>query len=45
MKVRKMKRFNPMAKNLRTPLYKKRIVKSKVVYSRKKENVNDCSLS
>jgi len=40
MKVRKMKRFNPIAKNLRTPLYRKRIVESKKVYSRKKEKVD-----
>lgn len=40
MKVRKVKRFNPIAKNLRTALYHKRIVKSKKIYSRKKEKVN-----
>lgn len=40
MKVRKIRRFNPIAKNLRTPLYKKRIVESKKIYSRKKEQSN-----
>ena len=32
-----MGKHNPIAKNLRTPLYSKRVVKSKKVYSRKKQ--------
>lgn len=37
MKVRSQKRTNPIAKNLRTPLYRKRIVQSKKVYTRKEK--------
>jgi hypothetical protein len=32
-----MPRRNPIAKNLRAPLYRKRVVKSKKVYNRKKK--------
>jgi hypothetical protein len=31
------KKSNPMAKEVRTPQYKQRIVKNKTVYSRKEE--------
>ena len=32
-----MRKHNPIAKNLRAPLYRKRVVKSKKVYDRKKK--------
>ena len=32
------KKQNPIAKDLRTPKYKKRTVKSKKIYNRKKKN-------
>ena len=32
---------NPIAKELRTPKYKSRVVKSKKLYDRKKENSKD----
>lgn len=31
------RRHNPVARNLRTPMYRKRIVTSKRIYNRKKE--------
>lgn len=34
-----MSKRNPIAKNLRTPLYRKRVVKSKKIYNRKKKEV------
>lgn len=34
-----MRKRNPIAKNLRAPLYRKRVVKSKKVYNRKKKEV------
>ena len=34
--MRKQRKHNPIAKNLRTPLYRKRVVESKKVYNRKK---------
>tara|TARA_Y100000590_G_C15222161_1_gene826649 strand:- start:126 stop:248 length:123 start_codon:yes stop_codon:yes gene_type:complete len=34
------KKQNPIAKDLRTPKYKQRTVKSKKVYNRKKRNIN-----
>tara|TARA_B100001013_G_C24334321_1_gene333902 strand:- start:323 stop:448 length:126 start_codon:yes stop_codon:yes gene_type:complete len=33
------KKSNPIAKDLRTPQYKQRSVKSKKVYNRKKKNI------
>ena len=39
-KLKKQKSFNPIAKNLRTPKYKSRIVRNKKIYSRKKNNLN-----
>jgi len=33
------KKQNPIAKDLRTPKYKQRTVKSKKVYNRKKKNI------
>jgi len=38
-KEKKMSKRNPIAKNLRTPLYRKRVVKSKKIYNRKKKEV------
>jgi hypothetical protein len=35
--------LNPYAKEVRTPKYKKRVVKSKKVYDRKKYNNDDWS--
>ncbi|CAB4140308.1 hypothetical protein UFOVP395_13 [uncultured Caudovirales phage] len=36
---RKMGKRNPIAKNLRTPLYRKRVMKSKKVYNRKNQKL------
>ena len=33
------KKSNPIAKDLRTPKYKERIVKSKKIYNRKKNTI------
>ena len=38
-KVKKQKRTNPMAKELRSPKYKQRKVISKKIYTRKKKNL------
>ena len=37
-KIKKFKKSNPFAKDLRTPKYKKRTVKNKKIYNRKKKN-------
>ena len=34
------KKQNPMARDLRSPKYKQRAVKSKKIYNRKKKNIN-----
>ena len=39
MKKKKLKKTNPIAKDLRSPKYKQRTVKSKKVYNRKKKNI------
>ena len=36
-----MKKQNPMAKEVRTPKYKQRIVKDKTIYDRKKTSMNE----
>tara|TARA_Y100001936_G_C15415627_1_gene332022 strand:+ start:172 stop:294 length:123 start_codon:yes stop_codon:yes gene_type:complete len=36
---RNKKKQNPLAKDLRSPKYKQRTIKSKKVYSRKKKNI------
>ena len=36
-----MKKQNPIAKEVRTPQYKQRIVKDKTVYDRKKTSMNE----
>ena len=38
-KSRKQSKANPVAKDLRTPKYKQRLVKSKKAYDRKKKNI------
>ena len=38
-KVRRRKKTNPIAKDLRTPKYKQRLVSSKKNYTRKKKNI------
>jgi len=35
---KKIKKQNPIAKDLRQPKYKQRVVKNKKIYSRKKKN-------
>ena len=37
---KKQKKSNPIAKDLRTPKYKKRSFKSKKTYNRKKKNIS-----
>jgi len=37
MKKKKLKKANPIAKDLRSPKYKQRTVKNKKVYNRKKK--------
>ena len=39
MQKKKLKKTNPIAKDLRSPKYKQRIVKSKKFYNRKKKNI------
>jgi len=39
-KIRKQKKSNPIAKNLRTPKYKQKYIKSKKIYSRKKKTIS-----
>ena len=39
-KVNDLKKLNPIAKDLRTPKYKQRSVKSKKIYDRKKKDIN-----
>ena len=39
MNKKNKKKQNPMAKDLRSPKFKQRIVKSKKVYNRKKKNI------
>jgi len=39
MKKKKLKKTNPIAKDLRSPKYAQRIVKSKKGYNRKKKNI------
>ena len=36
-KAKKYKKSNPIAKDLRTSKYKQRLVKSKIIYNRKKK--------
>ena len=36
-KIKKQKKSNPMAKDLRTSKYKQRVVKNKKIYNRKKK--------
>ena len=36
-----MKKQNPIAKEVRTPKYKQRIVKDKTIYDRKKTSMNE----
>ena len=38
-KKKKPKKSNPIAKDLRSPKYKQRTIKSKKVYNRKKKNI------
>ena len=38
---RKIRKRNPVAKALRTPMFRKRIVESRVVYNRKKIKENN----
>ena len=38
-KKKKQKKSNPIAKDLRTPKYKQRSVKSKKIYNRKKKTI------
>jgi len=38
--IKKKKKRNPMAKELRTPKYKQRTVKNIKIYNRKKKNFN-----
>jgi len=38
-KKKKVKKSNPIAKDLRNPKYKQRTVKSKKIYNRKKKSV------
>tara|TARA_B100001079_G_scaffold114656_1_gene98670 strand:+ start:299 stop:415 length:117 start_codon:yes stop_codon:yes gene_type:complete len=38
--MKKQKKSNPVAKDLRTPKYKQRSVKSKKVYNRKKKAIS-----
>ena len=35
------RKYNPIAKDLRTPKYRKRVVRSKVRYDRKRMKAND----
>jgi len=37
---KKQKKLNPIAKDLRTPKYKQRAVKSKKIYNRKKKTIS-----
>ena len=37
---KKQKKSNPIAKDLRTPKYKQRSVKSKKIYNRKKKTIS-----
>jgi len=37
---RKVRKHNPIARDLRTPLYRKRVVESKMIYNRKKDKAN-----
>tara|TARA_Y100000590_G_scaffold12435_1_gene15138 strand:+ start:412 stop:534 length:123 start_codon:yes stop_codon:yes gene_type:complete len=39
MKKKKRKKSNPIAKDLRNPKYKPRLVESKKIYNRKKRNI------
>tara|TARA_B100000949_G_C13870066_1_gene280221 strand:- start:330 stop:458 length:129 start_codon:yes stop_codon:yes gene_type:complete len=39
-KKKKQKKSNPIAKDLRTPKYKQRSVKSKKIYNRKKKTIS-----
>jgi len=39
-KIKKQKKLNPMAQDLRTPKYKQRVVKNKKIYNRKKKKFN-----
>ena len=39
MQKKKLKKTNPIAKDLRSPKYKQRTVKSKKFYNRKKKNI------
>ena len=38
-KIKVKKKSNPIAKDLRTPKYKKRSVKNKTIYNRKNQNI------
>ena len=38
-KINKLKKSNPIAKDLRTPKYKQRQLKNKKFYNRKKEKI------
>jgi len=38
--MKKQKKSNPIAKDLRTPKYKQRSVKSKKIYNRKKKAIS-----
>ena len=38
-KIKKLKKSNPIAKDLRTPKYKQRQLENKKVYNRKKEKI------
>ena len=38
-KNKEQKKYNPFAKDLRTPKYKQRLVSSKKNYTRKKKNI------
>tara|TARA_B100001250_G_scaffold232374_1_gene199535 strand:- start:245 stop:367 length:123 start_codon:yes stop_codon:yes gene_type:complete len=40
MKKKKLKKANPIAKDLRSPKYKQRTVKSKKIYNRKKKSIS-----
>jgi len=39
-KTKRHKKSNPIAKDLRTPKYKQRSVKSKKIYNRKKKTIS-----
>tara|TARA_B100000686_G_C16193494_1_gene667012 strand:- start:408 stop:545 length:138 start_codon:yes stop_codon:yes gene_type:complete len=39
--IKKIKKSNPMAQDLRTPKYRQRLVKSKKVYDRKKNTIKN----